>query len=1538
MVDTLISAPAVADDLARRGQRSMEQGDLGAAVALFQQALQRDPVCVAAIRGLGEATYRDGRYDLSEGLFRKALENAPQDGMLWGWLGTALNALQRHSEAGECLERALALGCAIGDVHRGLGIVALAQDRLDEAEGHWRRALALDPLSATVRPMLGHLLMARLRLDEGWALLAERPTRKAEKLPLPDWSTLDLRGRDVLVMRFQGLGDELFFLRWLPGLAARGARIVLRCSARLASILARLPDVDMLVPEVPGRDIPPRARPTGQPLTALVEDLPLALGGEARRSVPPSLRMEADPARLAAMRDRLASFGPAPYIGLTWRAGTAARTHNTHERTIHTASGGAVRVRPLEKSLAAGTLGAALRDVPGTLIALQRNVLDDELAQLEQAAGRPVADLCALGEDLEELLALMALLDDMVCVSNTNVHLRALAGRSSRILVPHPSADWRWLHEGDESPWFPGTRLYRQAPDKSWESALAGLARDLGARAADPESASGRPLLSSIGPSGDAPPGSGEDVVRAHALLRQGRSDEAKTAFLLRLQRDPQDAAAVHGLGRVALAQGSADIAARLFERALAGRPDAAAWQGDLGRARLALGQTDDACARLRAADAAGVADADHLRALGLLALQRGDWGQARTFWERGIQLDAGHPACNMLLARLELAQGRWAAGWPRYHAAAPFGIPAALAARRPWNPAADLAGRRVRILRNEGLGDELFALRFLPALHRAGAAVDLLCGPKLLPLLEKSSGFASVQALADDAAALPAQPHGEADYSVLSSELPRLLWAQADTPTPAPFALQADAQRVAAMRAQLSALGPAPWIAVTWRSGHPAGAAAPASVSRAEDGRSVRTQPLSKSVPAQALLQALAGVPGTLVALQRHAAEGEIEALSAAIGRPLHDLSAVTEDFESLLALLDVVDEQVCVSNTNVHLRAGLGRTSRLLLPHPVPEWRWMLEGDESPWFPGHRLYRQASDGDWQAALSALAADCAGRMLPGSPTAALPARVFWLTHGAIALHQGQPTSTLASARLRVLSPAARLAARGVDCRLLSERECPVELSGNEAPAPGDVLVISKSFSPDTTRLLLQTKRNGTRVVVDVCDNHFDHPEHGPHLSFLCAAADALVCNTDAMRELIRARTGRDARVIADPWEGPAGEPRFAPGAVLELLWFGHPVNLDTLQSALPGLQRLSRTRPLRLTVVTAPGPHVAGLQAWTDSAFALRCVVWSPEATWQALAECDLAIVPTLAGPTKEVRSPNRMVEALRAGRMVVAGPQPSHAAFADHVEIAADIAEGIERVLDDAGRVPARIAAARHLIEAVHAPEATGAQWAAVLADVAKVPPASEPSPAVREAARPVPAHGAGSGPLRLNLGCGDKILPGYTNVDVVESRAGRKPDVLCDLHRLEPFADNSVDEILAVHVVEHFWRWEVLDILKEWVRVLKPGGRMILECPNLISACEAFLRDPEVAAGGGREGQRSMWVFYGDPQWKDPYMVHRWGYTPRSLAQLMSEAGLVNARQEAAQFKLREPRDMRVVAEKPAVRPLAGSADRVRIVRFK
>ena len=172
-----------------------------------------------------------------------------------------------------------------------------------------------------------------------------------------------------------------------------------------------------------------------------------------------------------------------------------------------------------------------------------------------------------------------------------------------------------------------------------------------------------------------------------------------------------------------------------------------------------------------------------------------------------------------------------------------------------------------------------------------------------------------------------------------------------------------------------------------------------------------------------------------------------------------------------------------------------------------------------------------------------------------------------------------------------------------------------------------------------------------------------------------------------------------------------------------------------------------------------------------------------------------------------------------------------------------------------------------------------------------------------------------------VKLNLGCGDKIIPGYINIDTVSERKDKKPDIIADIRDLKTIKTAIADEILAVHVIEHFFYWEVGPLLKSWRRVLKPGGKIILECPNLLHACKMIIENPRKASLADQNGQMSMWPLYGDPNWKDPLMCHKWAYTPDSLMSVLMTAGFSDVRQEAAQFKLKEPRDMRITGINPA-----------------
>lgn len=515
--------------------------------------------------------------------------------------------------------------------------------------------------------------------------------------------------------------------------------------------------------------------------------------------------------------------------------------------------------------------------------------------------------------------------------------------------------------------------------------------------------------------------------------------------------------------------------------------------------------------------------------------------------------------------------------------------------------------------------------------------------------------------------------------------------------------------------------------------------------------------------------------------------------------------------------------------------------------------------------------------------------------------------------------------------RLRIIAPARYLAAiRPVAVLPIDYVLAHPDLEGYERP---EAVVIGKLSSSDviarapSLRALLDwlgTWTEGIEAFADFSDNYAAYgqatgqpflAEYQRRLGEMCR----FVTPCDALAQELAPWARRGIEVVEDPWESPRqNPPRFAPSRTLRLCWFGNvgPMNFEPLRDMLARCLARLGGRSATLSVVTSAtrSDLVAQLEAALRTAnaqVAFEFVPWSPNATWRAIDDCDIVLLPQdTERDWSRGKSHNRLVEAIRGGRLAVASPIPSYLELASGAWVGEDLASGVEWALDHPDEVKRRIEAGQALIAPRFSPEAVGRRWAQVLG-------IDDP----RGADGPSRMHTKSAIPLRLNLGCGDKILEGYVNVDVAASRAGKSPDVLCDLRRLEPFADDSADEVMAIHVVEHFWRWEVLDVLREWARVLKPGGRMILECPNLLTACEELLRNPAAAGATDQEAQRTMWVLYGDPRWQDPLMTHRWNYTPQSLAALMQEAGLVKVRQEPAQFKLREPRDMRVVGEKPA-----------------
>ena len=167
-----------------------------------------------------------------------------------------------------------------------------------------------------------------------------------------------------------------------------------------------------------------------------------------------------------------------------------------------------------------------------------------------------------------------------------------------------------------------------------------------------------------------------------------------------------------------------------------------------------------------------------------------------------------------------------------------------------------------------------------------------------------------------------------------------------------------------------------------------------------------------------------------------------------------------------------------------------------------------------------------------------------------------------------------------------------------------------------------------------------------------------------------------------------------------------------------------------------------------------------------------------------------------------------------------------------------------------------------------------------------------------------------------MKLNIGCGSKILAGFVNVDAASNYSKIQPDVACDISKELPFDAGSVDEAHAYHVLEHFLPFEVAQVLTDWRRVLKPGGLLVLEMPCFDKIMRHFAHQMLDGKPVGDEWKRGL---YGDTRYRDEKMLHRWCYGVQELGDLLYEMGFEDVKLEKAQTHM-EARDMRMTAIKP------------------
>ena len=421
------------------------------AIASFDHAIRLNPGIAYTNLHRGISLHALGRYQEAAGSYRTAIALDPVNAEAHHYLGISLIQLRQHEAAIASIDQAIALKPGFADAYVNRALVFHEIRQHQAAMENYKQAIALQPgLRIAHRKLTNPYLLLgdyekgweefewRLRNDEG-----EGYQRTFKE---PRWFGQEsLAGKTILLHSEQGLGDTIQFCRYAKLVADLGARVILEIQKPLAKLFANLDGVAMLVTR--GSVLPPFQ------FHCPLMSLPLAFRTRLNTIPASGGYLKADAGKIEVWRARL-GIRTKPRVGLVWSGNPVQK--NNHNRSI-----------PL-------AVLTGLLDSQFEYVSLQKDAKEDDRKIL---AAHP-AIRCFELDDLSDTAALCELLDLVISVDTSVAHLAGALGRLVWIPLGF-NADWRYLLERADSPWYASARLYREDRLKGWNAVVANIRADL---------------------------------------------------------------------------------------------------------------------------------------------------------------------------------------------------------------------------------------------------------------------------------------------------------------------------------------------------------------------------------------------------------------------------------------------------------------------------------------------------------------------------------------------------------------------------------------------------------------------------------------------------------------------------------------------------------------------------------------------------------------------------------------------------------------------------------------------------------------------------------------------------------------------------------------------------------------------------------------------------------------------------------------------------------------------------------------------------
>ncbi|MEG4215804.1 tetratricopeptide repeat protein [Microcoleus sp. Pol14C6] len=969
-------------------------------LAVCQQAIQALPASAQAHCNLGIVLHKQGQIEDAIACYEQALSLKPDFPQALNNLGKAFEEAGKMAEAIDCYRRAIELKPGYINPLTSLGSALHDRGQVADALTCYSHAVKFNVGHPESHLNLGLALLLAGDFQRGfyeyeWRLLVKEKQFRSHNFIQPLWDGKDLQGKTVLLCPEQGLGDAIQFIRYADLVKQKGGRVIVWCLPHLQRLFAQVSGIDGLI-------VNPDDAPDFQ-VHAQLMSLPHLLG----------TTLETIPAKVPYLDpptgwEFTLSQTPNLKVGIVW-SGNPKNSQNK------------VRSLPLN-------LFTKLLDLPGAnFYSLQKEKTADDRALLEQM---PVTDLSSYLHDLADTAAAISALDLVISVDTCVAHLAGALGKPVWILLCFVP-DWRWMLQREDSPWYPTARLFRQSTAGDWEGVLEEAALALRERICQHKPAlSPREtqtnielyqkqfnqgnILKSQGRLSEAiayfknalvlQPNSIEATTNLAVTLHQtGDLAEAATYYQRALEIDqncaqshnnlgillqdqgnimaaiscfqkaialnPVYVKALNNLGAILQQQGELpsaiacfhqalsvnsnyvpalvnlgaamqtqsqlDEAERLYERAIGVEPNNPTGHYHLGTLCLRAGKIEQAISSLERAISLNPNYIEAITNLGSAVEQLGDVSRAIWCYNKALEIDVNCVKAHFNLSLVLLLTGDLPRGlaeyeW-RWQTEQAKKLPRLNFDQPVWD-GSDLNGQTILLRSEQGLGDAIQFVRYAAIVQQKGGKIIISCYQELKRLFKQIPGIAQVAVRMDE---LP-------DFQVQAPlmSLPHILGTNLENiPANVPYL-------AAPPNWQFSLTSDRNFkVGILWA------------------GSSEHLKDFQRSSDLSYFLQLL-DIPGvSFYSLQKELSAGDRTLLTQI---PVIDLSDNLNDFADTAAVISQLDLVICVDTAVAHLAGALGKPVWILLCF-MPDWRWMLEREDSPWYPTARLFRQQTPGDWE-------------------------------------------------------------------------------------------------------------------------------------------------------------------------------------------------------------------------------------------------------------------------------------------------------------------------------------------------------------------------------------------------------------------------------------------------------------------------------------------------------------------------------------------------------------------------------------------